>query len=405
MCYQLAKLDAMVGMLQSYQRGDNDYHASGYRQLQKQLESVIQEAEQARLNMMDQLFTATDKHALGVLVENYQVACIALADRIFEQRCSIYDLPLNEHSLAEIDRFCEKVLFHIESLLQFIETYFAAYFSLTLPLPKHYYIRCRHKIHSSTLRLKRKLSASERNCPFIQLVLTAFTSFSNGSGDECYSYGNYFYLKCLANILDGFGFEQAAGQIIPPFARLLVACDFNVTAFANLFMEKVGYAIRAKANDSPEQMVLWKQVYKEVSLTLKQINLSYNMHERGIKETLLELIEAEISLSYPNHPICASNVMQSRDSNTESLAKPIHVGISVSQIAILLRVFVESGVIKTPNQTELLRKVCHFIRTDYAQEISAESLRNKYYAPDAGSLRFVKDLLFTMIKHMRKLEY
>ena len=65
---------------------------------------------------------------------------------------------------------------------------------------------------------------------------------------------------------------------------------------------------------------------------------------------------------------------------------------------------VDGGVIKAQNQTDFLKLVAMIIQTDYATVISAESLRNKYYAPERNNLITVKDILFNLIKQMKRLE-
>lgn len=44
------------------------------------------------------------------------------------------------------------------------------------------------------------------------------------------------------------------------------------------------------------------------------------------------------------------------------------------------------------------------IQTDYTAVISAESLHNKYYAPEHNNLSTVKDILYNLIKQMKRLE-
>jgi len=65
---------------------------------------------------------------------------------------------------------------------------------------------------------------------------------------------------------------------------------------------------------------------------------------------------------------------------------------------------VDGGFIKAHNQTDFLKRVAMIIQTDYTAVISAESLHNKYYAPEHNNLSTVKDILYNLIKQMKRLE-
>jgi len=68
----------------------------------------------------------------------------------------------------------------------------------------------------------------------------------------------------------------------------------------------------------------------------------------------------------------------------------IHTTLAVSQLSFALKLLIESGVI---NYTELLKIVAQNFKTDRIDNISEDSLRNKYYNIEKGTADKMKDLV------------
>ena len=80
---------------------------------------------------------------------------------------------------------------------------------------------------------------------------------------------------------------------------------------------------------------------------------------------------------------------------------PISTGISVSQLAVMLRLMIDTGMIQYNNQSELIKKIAGTFQTPKASVISADSLRTKYYSPEKAALEIVKEYLFKMVGLMK----
>ncbi|HMH33685.1 MAG TPA: RteC domain-containing protein [Puia sp.] len=81
----------------------------------------------------------------------------------------------------------------------------------------------------------------------------------------------------------------------------------------------------------------------------------------------------------------------------------LNTALSVAQLGCLLRLLYEEKALAHPNQTELLQFFAvHFV-TPRQENISAASLRTKYYNIDRSTSESVKDLLFQLLNRLKQL--
>ena len=59
--------------------------------------------------------------------------------------------------------------------------------------------------------------------------------------------------------------------------------------------------------------------------------------------------------------------------------------LSVAQLAYIFRVFIETKTLQTDNLSNLFRFVAEHISTTRQEEISFDSIRNKFYKPSAAA--------------------
>ena len=92
-----------------------------------------------------------------------------------------------------------------------------------------------------------------------------------------------------------------------------------------------------------------------------------------------------------------------KDNTINSKDYKLHTTLSVAQLACFIRLMTEEKLIANPNQTEVIGFFAEHFRTDKSENISAESLRSKYYTIEGGTSNAVKDILIHMMNHIRKL--
>jgi hypothetical protein len=76
----------------------------------------------------------------------------------------------------------------------------------------------------------------------------------------------------------------------------------------------------------------------------------------------------------------------------------IETGLSVTQIACFVRLFMDCGVFKNTNVREILTFLAEHIRSKRQENISAESLRLKYYNIEESTRGEVRKVLSQMLE-------
>ena len=76
----------------------------------------------------------------------------------------------------------------------------------------------------------------------------------------------------------------------------------------------------------------------------------------------------------------------------------INSGLSVAQIAYFCSLLMQSGIIQDDNVSELLRVVCENFKTSKSENISHESLRQKYYSVEYATVEAVHEKLLQLVK-------
>lgn len=97
-----------------------------------------------------------------------------------------------------------------------------------------------------------------------------------------------------------------------------------------------------------------------------------------------------------------ANLQRHVKASTSGHSGKVKVNLSVSNLAYLVKVLCESGVIKTRNISEVLRFVAEGFSTPGADAISFDSLRMKYYNLETSSKKSVKDLILKLLKYIQK---
>jgi hypothetical protein len=91
------------------------------------------------------------------------------------------------------------------------------------------------------------------------------------------------------------------------------------------------------------------------------------------------------------------------DANHQSANQvKIETDLSVSQLAYLFRLMYEVGMLKVYNQTDLLKFISGYFKTNNTQVISTRSLRSKYYNIDSTTRESVKKLLEALLAKLNQ---
>jgi hypothetical protein len=87
----------------------------------------------------------------------------------------------------------------------------------------------------------------------------------------------------------------------------------------------------------------------------------------------------------------------------QQLTEPIATDLTSGQLALLIRLKIETGLYKTDNITETLKKMGQQYLNRHNERITAETLRTKYYTPDTASIKIIHNRLMNMMSQLKQM--
>lgn len=94
------------------------------------------------------------------------------------------------------------------------------------------------------------------------------------------------------------------------------------------------------------------------------------------------------------------NVNEARRESSRSvnpLSHKLRTPLSVNQLAYFCKVLHDLKVIQSNNQTDVFKFIAENFETPNSKDISMQSLRSKYYIPDAKTKEAVKEIVIKML--------
>ena len=119
-------------------------------------------------------------------------------------------------------------------------------------------------------------------------------------------------------------------------------------------------------------------------------------------EELMAFLEQQFS-QYLDQTAEAAGLVDSAP--LERPSDKIKTNLSVPQIALLLRMFLDPKVDIFPkqNQNNIYRQISRLLQSTRQEDISEKSLRDRYYKADQHSVAVLKDKVIAMLNHLNSL--
>jgi hypothetical protein len=176
---------------------------------------------------------------------------------------------------------------------------------------------------------------------------------------------------------------------------LLRDCNFNSRAFIRYIISQKKNQLLASEDIGEKRAVVFgvleDSILSETDVALNPGQASVGESLRHCAANMLRLLEDERSSGSDNP--------QANGSPDEV---KLQAGVSVSQLACFLRLMSTCGVISNKNHSELVRFFAQNCRSQRGEEISADSLRAKYYTIERSTSDAVRNLLLDMVNQSRR---
>jgi hypothetical protein len=155
--------------------------------------------------------------------------------------------------------------------------------------------------------------------------------------------------------------------------------------------------------------------FVEYMLLRYELALAEEIHPRQQWQenrlALVRVIETQRYALYPALPSCRSLLLARIDEEISASEFKDHVmrnqpsialSLSVAQIGALLRIICDTNFIETTNITAMLTQAASMFTSKRGGQISAHSLRQKFYYPESAALSIVETHLSRLLKECKK---
>ena len=249
----------------------------------------------------------------------------------------------------------------------------------TILLP--YLESCRALLTTRTNEIKPLLIERIGDAGLLQLLLESFQDLTLHRPLP-YTFRDLHYRKALVNALDTLLRQPGQSLLDQQAIALLVYYNFNKKIFASYYTALVAKNMESAGFESRRfELLLFE--YKNFKQLPKKPSVRLTSASPDLKKMIGRWFSHEISF-FKNKARWIAQAERPGGHAGENLPtdSKIKLGMSVDQIAVLIRVLLDCGVVRDISTSELCRQVSVWIRTEKAEHISADSLRRKVSSPE-----------------------
>ena len=352
--------------------------------------------KEARVGFLNQFVQAGGAASLRATVHTYQVTCISLLNRLSEyQTTTEASAQTKEAGKVLCERFT-----HVQKLLmgelRYLQTHYSLFFDNTQPVPACVWQEKQEKWSGLPYLLHQKWREAGVEEPLLRLVFHPLQKRIAETPHLCYAELNYLQqLLHETETTDAYPLLTATQQLM----LLLCRNNYNHPPFTHYLSAQLQAAALEK--DSAEaQREYW-------ALQMKQYQCLFCYDGKWlpllppVNLTVSQLIGQELLL-------CEQRIKENTQAEsatqtaTGKAIPPVKTNLSVGQLAVMVRLLTDCGIIQCSNQSELLKGIAAAVATTKQHTISPESLRVKYYAPDKAALTIAGEYIAKMMGLLRK---
>lgn len=350
------------------------------------------EIERIKQTFVHEVFTFEDERHLERYIQYHQQALIRIMDKM------AIGLHTDESPQPRNDimRFFYEGL---EDLLAFVERHFTKYFDQDANAPQGYIAIARKDAKLNLRKLQRMLSARNADARIIEMMMHILKKVIHSNADQGITYRKVMYAKEVQKELLILLNKNTVVDIDDELRQIMYYLNYNATKVLTYHAHYI--------SEQLDQAETRTGKIEKLSFILKKINqaqvkpgIRYHQTGLSLKEQLNCYISEEIGYQERLQQLSANSPKNPPDSSIPGFQLKFEA--SVSQLAYLLRVLVDTKTILNENITQVIQFMVKFVVTKRSEAISYGSFRSKFYATEMNTKESVRGMLLTWIEHIDK---
>jgi hypothetical protein len=380
--YELLEIERMISEGES----KSDIEKSAVSTLNDQLQT---EVERIKKTLIHEVFNFDDERHLERYIQFHQQALIGLLDKL-DHQSQMYTSGKRD--------FYGLIYSHLDQVLRFIERHFVKYFDQDSKAPEGYLALARKESKEGIERLAKALSERMADERIVSLVLHVMQHIVDSKGESKITFREVMYAKEMQKELSLLTERNSISDINEELRQIMYYLNYNSVKVITYHAHHISSLLEA-ADTRTEKIERLSLVMKNISQSQTKPGIRYNSETPSIKEQLIEFVTVEMEYQ---ERLQRLNAPSSQGPGSPLSGFKLKFDASVSQLAYLIKIFIETKFIANTNLTHIIHFLSMFAITKKSESLSITSFRTKFYNVETGTKQSVRGMLASMIHHIDK---
>jgi len=349
------------------------------------LDRLANESLRVKEEIIFLIYQSSDDIFIHKTIQANQSLLVSLIEKLggelgYEKREIHNHLP----SLLIVKEFAINCL---DDVLKLLEKDFEKYLNLDVPVPP----RIKNQLKKELQNVEKQVNFKDEAWHLIQLIVDIIKKHIAPERMLTYRESKY-YEKLISEI--GLIWINHGLDHLSSLMSGLIYLNFNSYRYFNYCTNQYRTKLNSIENMTDELQQLY-QFRKNIAQQKIGNGYSYKPADISLKEQLFNWLNEEII--YLEKKINSTILNPVEKESFKFLSN-----LTVAQIGLFIRLFIDIGYLNNKNITEMLKFVSRFTSTPQAKIMSAESLRIKYYNIESSTKEALKGILLKMISHLKE---
>jgi len=353
-------------------------------------QNAQQEALKIKPALVQQFYSIKNETRKKTFIRNIHARLVSLSDVLFEAIDKKEKVEKNQNLTITQ----KSVLLILDNLLTFILDNFSAYCEMGQKMSKNFQISFAREISKKLEKLR--LPDDDPDHILYEKVKASILQRLNANRFEI-TYGLMSYLNEFVQEIELIRDCNKEHSFSITLNNVLIAYNFNPFPVVHYLITVIIVEVSKidSAKDKIERLNHWLKKINQVPV---KPTYAFDSKHETVHHFLGNWVDEEIRFyekslllfSGFSYPIGIPGVI--------NIGYKIETELSVTQIACMVRLFKECGIIKNNNLRELLNFLAEHTQSKRRESISAESLRLKYYNVEESTREEVRKIIFQFLK-------